>query len=144
MAGRPCQWLLKFSYWIKPRLPPSLGAEPVLGIFNAKLDIIEKKNKEIIERKVVSNGVFIINLWDKGDKGNVGRLGQKMEILMEQGEKWQLWSCRRLHSFSQITETLYSARVYQIPTVCQDTKPASTTGQVCGLEQFSNLYLPYL
>lgn len=70
--------------------PPSLGAEPALGIFNANLDIIEKKNKEIIERKVVSNGVFIINLWDKGDEGNVGRLGQKMEILMEQGEKWQL------------------------------------------------------
>lgn len=61
----------------------------MLGIFNANLDIIEKK-KKIIERKVVSNGVCIINVWDKGDKGNVGRLGQKMEILMEQGETWQL------------------------------------------------------
>lgn len=54
---------------------PYLGTEPVRSIFHAKL--------EIMERKVVSNGIFIINLWNKGDKEIVGRSGQKTQILMD-------------------------------------------------------------
>ena len=61
---------------------PFLGAEPVRSIFHAKL--------EIIERKVVSSGIFIINLWNKDDKEIVGGSGQKTQMLMERGEKHQL------------------------------------------------------
>ena len=61
---------------------PYLGAEPMRSIFHAKL--------EIIERKAVSSGIFIINLWNKEDKEIVGRSGQKTQILMERGKKHQL------------------------------------------------------
>lgn len=54
---------------------PYLGAEPVRSIFHAKL--------EIMGRKVVSSGILIINLWNKGDKEIVGRSGQKIQILMD-------------------------------------------------------------
>lgn len=46
--------------------------------------------------------------------------------------------------FSDPWDTLSLAHVYQIPTVCQDMKPGSTSCQLCGLEQFSNLHLPCL
>ena len=61
---------------------PYLGAEPVRRIFHAKL--------EIMDRKVVSSGIFIINLWNKEDKQIVVRSGWKMQILMERGKKHQL------------------------------------------------------
>ena len=47
-------------------------------------------------------------------------------------------------ALSQAAETLYLARVYQMPTMCQDRQPGSTACQLCGLEQFSILHLPYL
>lgn len=49
----------------------------MLAIFNAKL--------EIIERRIVSSGMFVINPWQKEDKENVGYQDRKTHVLMEKG-----------------------------------------------------------